>query len=132
MDNVEYIFNQIHFASAAWVFAVPCLLMALDFATGLLNAWIRKEIKSSIMRAGLVKKFGEVVILVIGEIIVFATDVSIRNEIMTGLSLYISLMELISITENLALLGVPLPGFLTRALAQTKHDLDIDEDKGAE
>lgn len=131
MENVQYIFNTIHFTSKAWVFAVPCLLMALDFATGLLNAWIKEEIKSSIMRTGLVKKCGEVVILVIGEIIVFGTDVPIRNEIMTGLSLYICLMELLSIAENLALLGVPLPGFLTRALAQTKHELEIEDEEGA-
>lgn len=125
----EILVNQINFVSAAWVFVVPLVLMLLDFATGLLNAWVKHEIKSSIMRAGLVKKFGELVILIIGELIVFATNVPVKNEIMSFLSLYISLMELISIIENLALLGVPVPSFIVRALKQTESAIDGSDHK---
>ena len=122
--NHEIIVNQIEFASPAWVFAVPCILMVLDFITGVGNAWKRHEIKSSKMREGLMKKCGEVVVLCIGELIVFSTVIPIRNQIMNFFSLYISVMELISIAENLDLLGVPLPGFIVRALHKTAEAMD--------
>lgn len=122
--TAEQIFRNIEFASAAWVFVLPLILMVLDFATGILNAWKRHEIKSSKMREGLVKKFGELVILIIGELIVYATMIPGKNQIMSFLSLYICVMELISITENLDLLGVPLPAFIVKALHQTGEILD--------
>ena len=56
--NAEYIVQNIDFASRAWVFVFPLILMVLDFATGILNAYKRNEIKSSKMREGLIKKFG--------------------------------------------------------------------------
>lgn len=70
------------------------------------------------------EKAGEVVILVIGELIVYATVIPVKAQIMNFLSVYISLMELISILENLALLGVPVPGFIVRALHQTQEIMD--------
>lgn len=122
--NPEIIFQNIEFASPTWVFVTPLILMLLDFATGLGNAYKRHEIKSSIMRSGLMKKFGEVVILIIGELIVYATIIPARHQIMNVLALYISVMELISIAENLDLLGVPLPRFIVRALHQTQEIID--------
>lgn len=122
--NPQTLVENITFASPTWVFIVPCILMVLDFATGFMNAAVKHEIKSSIMRTGLAKKAGEIVILVIGELIVYATIIPIKSEIMNFLSIYISLMELISIMENLALLGVPVPGFIVRALHQTQELID--------
>lgn len=122
--TAEQIINQINFASPTWVFVVPLVLMALDFATGFLNAAVKHEIKSSVMRTGLAKKAGEVVILVIGELIVYATVIPVKHQIMNFLSIYISLMELISILENLALLGVPVPRFIVKALHQTQEIMD--------
>ena len=122
--TAEQLINQINFASPTWVFVVPLILMALDFATGFLNAFIEHEVKSSVMRTGLAKKAGEVVILVIGELIVYATVIPVKTQIMNFLSIYISLMELISILENLALLGVPVPRFIVKALHQTQELID--------
>lgn len=122
--TAEQIINQIKFASPTWVFVVPLVLMALDFATGFLNAAVKHEIKSSVMRTGLAKKAGEVVILVIGELIVYATVIPVKAQIMNFLSVYISLMELISILENLDLLGVPLPRWIVKLLHQTQELID--------
>lgn len=122
--SYSQLIESIEFASPAWVFIVPCVLMVFDFITGILNAWVKHEIKSSIMRKGLVKKCGELIILCIGELIVFSTVIPIRAQIMAFLSLYISVMELISIAENLTLLGVPLPAFIVRALHTTAEAID--------
>ena len=99
--------NQVHFANHLWMLAVPCVLMALDFATGFLNAWARREVQSAKMRMGFAKKLGEIAALLAMEIC--TEGMSLPIEILTGVSLYIVAMELISITENLALLGVPVP-----------------------
>ena len=80
--TAEQLINQINFASPTWVFVVPLILMALDFATGFLNAFNKHEVKSSVMRTGLAKKAGEVVILVIGELIVYATVIPVKTQIM--------------------------------------------------
>lgn len=99
--------TPIHFTNNLWVLAVPCVLMVIDFFTGFINAWARREVQSAKMRTGLAKKLGEIAALLAVKIC--AEGMAIPAEIMTGVSLYIVTMELISITENLALLGVPVP-----------------------
>ena len=99
--------NQVHFVNHLWMLAVPCVMMVIDFFTGFINAWARKEIQSAKMRMGLAKKLGEIAALLAMEIC--TEGMSLPIEILTGVSLYIVAMELISITENLALLGVPVP-----------------------
>ena len=34
--------TEVRFVTGLWALAVPCVLMALDFATGFLNAWARR------------------------------------------------------------------------------------------
>ena len=99
--------TELRFTGALWVLAVPCVLMAIDFATGFLNAWARREIQSAKMRTGLAKKLGEIAALLAVKLC--SAGMALPGELMTGVSLYIVAMELISITENLALLGVPVP-----------------------
>lgn len=115
------IFNEVHFVNNLWVLAVPCVLMAIDFATGFLNAWARREVQSAKMRTGLAKKLGEIAALL--AVKTCAEGMAIPAEIMTGVSLYIVAMELLSITENLALLGVPVPKKAKDKLKNVRDDL---------
>jgi toxin secretion/phage lysis holin len=106
--------------------------MAIDVLTGTINAWIKGEIKSSILRKGLGKKIGEIVVLAIGELFLIA--MSLPMAVLNGISLYIIVMELISICENLEKLGVPIPRFVKKALASTEEKIneggkDGDEDE---
>ena len=105
--DFQTILKDFHFANDIWVLLIPTALMAIDFITGFLNAWAHKEIQSSKMRTGLAKKVGEIAILVIGEL--FTYGMALPEYIMTGVSLYIVLMELVSIAENAEKLGVPIP-----------------------
>ena len=109
------------FASELWVFAIPMALMAIDFITGFINAWAKHEIKSYKMRTGLGKKVGEISILVIGEM--FTIGMSIPTYIMKWFAIYIMIMELISICENLAKLNVPIPGFIRKALDDANNTI---------
>ena len=121
--------GEIQFTSELWLFMIPGILMLIDFITGLLNAWKRGEIKSSKMREGLIKKCGETLILIIGEM--FTIALSISSAIITAISWYIIIMELISICENFDKMGVPLPGFIKKALKTSMDKIQNDgkEDK---
>ena len=106
--------------------------LALDIITGFVNAWAKNDIRSSAMRQGLARKFGELVIIAIGQL--FFYGVGLPKYIVAGISTYIILMELISICENLKKLGVPIPKFISRALASAEKqidDLGDDEEKEA-
>lgn len=104
----------IKFANDYWVLLLPCSLMAIDFLTGFVNAWLTGHIKSYVMREGLAKKCGEVALLVAGEVLTLGLSVPVY--IVAGVSVYIILMEIISLFENLEKLGVPIPKFVKRAL----------------
>lgn len=103
----------IKFANDYWVLLLPCSLMAIDFLTGFINAWLTGHIKSYVMREGLAKKCGEVSLLVAGEVLTLGLSVPVY--IVAGVSVYIILMEIISLFENLEKLGVPIPKFVKRA-----------------
>lgn len=125
------VLNQIKFANDFWVVMLPAILMALDIVTGFVNAWSKNDIKSSVMRQGLARKFGELVVIAIGQL--FFYGVGLPKYIVAGISTYIILMELISICENLKKLGVPIPKFISRALASAEKQIDEigDEEKEA-
>ena len=98
--------------------------MGIDFITGTVNAWIKGEIDSSKMRKGLGKKIGEITAILIGEMFVMAFNLS--DFLVDAISLYIIIMELISICENLEKLGVPIPKFIKKALAITNEKIQND------
>ena len=114
--------TALRFTDGLWALAVPAVLMAIDFATGFLNAWARREVQSAKMRTGLAKKLGEIAALVATKLCV--TGMALPPELMTGVSLYIVLMELVSITENLALLGIPVPKRVRQKLKNVRDELE--------
>ena len=97
---------KLKFTSDIWYILIPLILCILDVITGYLNAWIKKDIQSSKMRAGLGKKFGELVYVTLGLISKYALG---NGAIMMFLTLYISFMEIVSLFENCNKLGVPVP-----------------------
>lgn len=125
------VLKQIKFVNDFWVVMLPAILMALDIVTGFVNAWSKNDIESSVMRQGLARKFGELVVIAIGQL--FFYSVGLPKYLVAGISTYIILMELISICENLKKLGVPIPKFISRALASAEKQIDEigDEEKEA-
>lgn len=112
----------IRFSENYWIFIIPVVLMLIDFATGIINAWATNHLKSFKMREGLSKKAGELAILAIGEL--FTVGLSIPIYVITFLSLYIILMEIISICENLKKMGVKIPKFIDNALDDAENKID--------
>lgn len=130
MDEVKEIIQNLHFTKDFWVVVVPCILMAVDIATGFVNAWAKHSIKSAIMRQGLARKFGELVIIGMAQLFFYSLGLS--KVIVSGVSFYIGIMELISICENLDKLGVPIPKFIKRALHDAQEKLAKEPEEGGE
>lgn len=119
--TLREILSNLHFQNDWWEFTLPCVMIGIDFATGLIYAWAFKTFQSSKMRTGLSKKAGELAILVIGEVLSVA--LCLPKYIMAGISIYIVIMELMSIFENLDKMGVPVPKAIRNVVNNTATTL---------
>lgn len=112
---------SVGFREDFWILLLPSCCIAIDIITGVLNAWIENNVKSYLLRQGLGKKGGELLTVVLGELLVCA--LSVPKELLTATSVYIVFMEVISIFENLNKLGVPIPWFIKKALGAASNAL---------
>ncbi len=128
MIDFQEILQHVQTTSLIWMLIVPFVLMVFDFITGLANAWAHGDIISSKMRTGGVKKLGECVVLGIG--LLFMAGYNMPKVVEAFISLYISVMELISIAENLRDMGVPLPWFFRKGLKDIEKQLNEEPQSG--
>lgn len=119
------IINELEFTSDFWCVALPIILIIIDVATGYINAWKNNDIQSVKMREGLGKKFGEVVICVLGWLMTLAFGIKLAS-ILTAL--YVSLMETTSIIENLDKLNAPMPKYIKEKVNNMKDELEGKDD----
>ena len=110
---MEEIIQNMHFTNICWAILASMILIILDILTGLVIAWKNGDFKSSIMRAGLSKKFGEFVYILIGILTKFALGTELILYFTVG---YICLMEISSLAENCDKLGVKIPDKLKEKL----------------
>ena len=127
METLKELVTQFNFQNETYVVVIPLILMCLDIMTGLINAWIKGEVDSSNLRKGLGKKLGEITCILVGEI--FVVGFGLTAYIAAGVSIYIIVMELISICENLEKLGVPIPKFIKKALIVANTEINEDDKK---
>ena len=110
---MEELIQNIHFTSAWWAILAPLILIVIDVITGVVIAWRDNNFKSSVMRAGLSKKFGELVYVLIGVLTKYALGTEM---ILYFTVIYICLMEISSLAENCDKLGVKMPDKLKEKL----------------
>ena len=121
MEDLYNFISQFHFRNELWVLFIPLGLMAIDVLTGVIKAWSQNDFKSAIMRAGLAKKAGEIMILIVGELISFG--LMLPEAVMNGISFYIIFMEIMSILENVDELGIPVPKFVKDVINNANDQL---------
>lgn len=90
------------------------ILMAVDYATGLINAWGRGELSSDVGRRGLVKKVQTIILLCAVQWIQRRAGLALHLH--EGAAFAYVVNEVISIVENCAHAGVPIPDQLVEAL----------------
>lgn len=115
------IVSNFSFRNEMWVLFIPLALMAIDVISGVIKAWAKKNFKSSVMRAGLAKKAGEILILLMGELLSYG--MRLPDIVMNCVSFYIIFMEFVSILENADELGIPIPEFVRTAINNVDHKL---------
>ena len=119
--DINEIYNSMITAEHFRVLLVPFVLMVLDFLTGVSHAWAPGHLKSYKMREGLNRKFAEICIIAIG--VLFRWAINLPDYIVIGLTIYVVIMELVSISENLDKMGVPLPKWVQKALRNAEYKI---------
>ena len=101
--------------------------MALDYITGVIVAVIEKRLSSEVGFRGLAKKFLILVFVAVGHI----ADTYILGgtpAAMSAVMLFYMANEGISIIENAAALGLPVPKKLTSIMEQIKNKSESEEE----
>lgn len=117
--TVEDIIKNIHFTNLWWAILAPLILIIIDVLTGVVIAWRNNDFQSSKMRAGLSKKFGELVYVLVGILTKYALGTDLILYFAVG---YICLMEISSLAENCDKLGVKMPDKLKEKLNNDKEE----------
>lgn len=91
--------------------------MVLDYISGMLKAFYLGEVSSRVGYRGIIKKTGILFTIVVANL----TDIILGLTIFrSAICMFFCMNELMSVLENVSLLGVPVPSFLTDKLIQTK------------
>lgn len=100
--------------------AIQCLLIAivLDYISGIIKAFVLKNLSSSIGFKGILKKVGVLVVVALAVLIDRVTGES--GAIRTLVIYYFVANEGLSIIENLAQAGLPIPKVIKDALKTLK------------
>jgi toxin secretion/phage lysis holin len=108
-----------------WDVALQCLVIAiaLDYISGIIKAFINKELSSKIGVKGILKKVGVLVVVALAVLIDKITGES--GAVRTLVIYYFVANEGLSIIENLGEAGLPIPDVIKKALKSLK-----DESKG--
>lgn len=97
--------------------------MVMDYITGLISAYIRRELSSSVGFRGIAKKVFIMTLVAVGHILdthVIGDGAVFRSAV---IGFYLA-NEGISILENAGKIGLPLPRKLLDVLAQLKNEED--------
>lgn len=123
------------------VLLIPVLVlvavMVIDYATGMTSAWKSGELESKVGLLGILKKVSYLVLVAVGGVVDYlisaglaAANVEISVTYCCGLivTVWLIINELISILENLAELGTPIPKFLVNVVHRLKNTVESKTD----
>lgn len=111
--EINEIIESIQWTNSMWAVLTPLILIILDVLTGVVKAWKNNNFDSSKMRAGLSKKFGEIIYILVGMLSKYAIGTEAFLWFLVG---YICVMEISSLLENCDELGVAIPEKLKEKL----------------
>ena len=118
--------EEIHYSHDYWIFLLPLVLIASDVVSGWIQATINSTWDSTKMRKGLFRKGGEMMIVITAWIVGLALPLDFN--IAFFFSLYVVIMEALSVIENLDLAGIPMPTWIIKRLKKTMQNLTEGDD----
>lgn len=115
------------------IMAIPLVIlvgvMIIDYASGMLKAWVTRSLCSRTGVVGIIKKVGYLLVVCVAGVVdwlvtygMVQMGIEIDVSFCFGLivTIWFIINELISILENLAKIGVPLPALLTKFIHKLK------------
>jgi toxin secretion/phage lysis holin len=101
---------------------VLILLMMLDIIAGFSRAVVKKDVSYSVAWTGVGRKVITLIVVAVAYLIGGQIDSSLSSPLMVGVVAFYSYVEIISILTNAAAVGIPIPKFLSDALAALNPD----------
>ncbi len=102
---------------------ILAIFIIMDYLTGIMNGFVNRKLSSSVGFNGLLRKAAIFFVIIIANQLDIA--VSNDNSLFRTMACYFYIAnEGISITENIALLGIPLPEFIVKTLNKLKEESD--------
>ena len=124
MDLSTFSYSHIY-----WIFLLPLIGSGADIVTGWIQATVNGTWDSTKMRKGLYRKGGELLVVIIAFVAEAAIPVVAEYKVATWISLYIVIMEAVSVLENLDQAGVAFPKSILKKLGKVRDELDGGEDE---
>lgn len=119
--------NEISYTHSFWIFLFPMILAGADVLTGWIQASINNTWDSTVMRKGLYRKGGEILVVLLAFISECAVAVMADVHLATCMSIYVVIMEAVSVIENLNMAGITVPEFIRTKLNKIKDDTEKGE-----
>lgn len=116
--NILEIVQQLNFTNLFWQIITPILFSLADIVTGYIQAVINKNVDSQKMRVGLYHKVLIILVLFLSFVLGIAFDIM---AIPSFVCVYVVIMELISIIENLKKAGIDV-GWLSEIVKDKTED----------
>lgn len=102
---MSQLLQTLTFSNIIWQVITPLIFSGLDILTGYIQAVINKNVDSKVMREGLLHKCLLIVAIIIGYVVEYAFGITAVAQVIT---VYICIMEVMSILENLKKAGLDL------------------------
>lgn len=117
--EIQELVNNLNFTNIAWQILTPLIFSLADVITGFIQAVINKNVDSQIMRTGLLHKILITLIVLLSFILDFAFSLNFISKIVC---IYVVIMELTSILENLKKAGLEMGNLTTMLQNKGKED----------
>lgn len=120
------------FAPELKIAVIVFAFIVADIATGLIKSIATHSYSSSVMREGLFHKLGEVVCMIFGVLCDYTLPmlgIKIPLSIAQSVSIYIIIMEIGSVVENIGVLNPELSKYLGKIFEKIKTPESEDNEK---
>jgi toxin secretion/phage lysis holin len=104
-----------------WTLVLLLSLISIDIVTGVVAAWGNGTISSEVSKKGISEK----VLMLLGVAFAFVMGSLVGVPLGPPCAVYYCYHESVSITENLAQAGLPLPDFVSNVLVRVKKASDL-------
>lgn len=122
-----------YFREIAIPLIVLIAVMVIDYISGMVKAWINAELSSKVGIRGIIKKVCYLLVVCVAAVVDWLiasglqrVGINFNINYLFGVivAVWLIINECISILENLAVVGVPLPAFLTNAVSKLKTTVE--------